>query len=235
MVINSDRRNLKQLDNCQKFAHRLSWNVRTWHELEGLTFCGQSTSLLFQSSKWWQTNKFRQCWETRPSIADWVHFKTRTLLTSLRTRNQSQEVSCVFWIVELLSQQPGCPGNKRQFHTVPHSLKLFLWKSDRVWMEYLLLICGTWLVEVLRSTNNNIQPNHEDNWETGAFSQFLKQDPKCQKKAKIEPCVWCGFCVLWNTFFSGWVSVVYFWRLRSSDQKDNQGTKSDDETRVKNP
>ena len=35
-------------------------------------------------------------WETRHSIADWVCFKTQTLLEILRTQSQLQEVSCVF-------------------------------------------------------------------------------------------------------------------------------------------
>ena len=34
-------------------------------------------------------------WERRHSTVDWVHFKTQTLLTTLKTRNQPQEESCV--------------------------------------------------------------------------------------------------------------------------------------------
>ena len=36
-------------------------------------------------------------WETRYSVADWVCFKTQTLLAMLRTQNQPQEVSCYYW------------------------------------------------------------------------------------------------------------------------------------------
>ena len=48
------------------------------------------------------TNDFRQYCHvgTRYSIADWVCFKTQTLLAILRTRNQPREVSCVSLEVE---------------------------------------------------------------------------------------------------------------------------------------
>ena len=46
MTIMSKRRSLNQLDNCQKYAHILSWNACTWHELVGQTSYGQWTNLL---------------------------------------------------------------------------------------------------------------------------------------------------------------------------------------------
>ena len=46
MTINSSRKNSNHLEIFfQKFAHTLSWNACNWHELEDLTFSGQSTSL----------------------------------------------------------------------------------------------------------------------------------------------------------------------------------------------
>ena len=47
-------------------------------------------------------------WETRHSIAEWVYSKTQTLLATLKTRNQRQEESCVFSVVEHLFQSVGC-------------------------------------------------------------------------------------------------------------------------------
>ena len=41
---NSSRKNSNQLENCQKFPHKLSWNDCTWHELVDLTSCGQSVN-----------------------------------------------------------------------------------------------------------------------------------------------------------------------------------------------
>ena len=37
MIINSNRRNLNQSENCQKFARKLSLNACIWHELDDLT------------------------------------------------------------------------------------------------------------------------------------------------------------------------------------------------------
>ena len=37
----SRRRNWNQLENCQKYALKLSSNASTWPELLDLTFCGQ--------------------------------------------------------------------------------------------------------------------------------------------------------------------------------------------------
>ena len=45
----SNRRNSNQLENCLKFAHKLSWIACIWDELDDLTFCGQSTSMRDQS------------------------------------------------------------------------------------------------------------------------------------------------------------------------------------------
>ena len=76
VIINSNRKKSNLLENYQKFAHKLSWNACTWHELEDLTFYGQSTSLQDQSqsglrhetddqqARWisyiHQTNEYRQ-------------------------------------------------------------------------------------------------------------------------------------------------------------------------------
>ena len=38
--INSNKRNWNHLENCQKFAHKLSWHACTWQELDDLTSCG---------------------------------------------------------------------------------------------------------------------------------------------------------------------------------------------------
>ena len=66
-------------------------------------------------------------WETWRSIADWVCFKTQTLLAILRTQNQPQEESCVFLEVEHLFLSVGCARNKLLSRTVLQSLRLFLW------------------------------------------------------------------------------------------------------------
>ena len=49
MITNTNRRNWNQLESCQKFAHKLSCNACTWHELDDLISLCLSTSLQDQS------------------------------------------------------------------------------------------------------------------------------------------------------------------------------------------
>ena len=79
-------------------------------------------------------------WETLHSIADWVCFKTQTLLETLRTQNQPQVVSCVFLEVELSSQSVEYVRNKLRFRTALQNLNHF----SGWWTTYGLLIFGTW-------------------------------------------------------------------------------------------
>ena len=52
MMINSSRKNSKQLEKCQKFAHKLSWNACTWRESEDIPW---SVNKLARSvTKWTQ-------------------------------------------------------------------------------------------------------------------------------------------------------------------------------------
>ena len=79
----SNRRNSNQLENYHKFAHILSWNACTWHELDELTSCGPWTSWQDQSigtadflhSSHKTISDTIVMWETRHSIVDWVWFK----------------------------------------------------------------------------------------------------------------------------------------------------------------
>ena len=44
MIINSSRKNSNLLQNCQKFAHKLSSSACTWHDLEDVTSQACETS-----------------------------------------------------------------------------------------------------------------------------------------------------------------------------------------------
>ena len=54
-----------------------------------------------------------------------------------------------------------------------------------------LLALDLWdiVIEVLRSTNNNVQAKHTSIQETGAESPFQNQDPKCQKTKRLINCL----------------------------------------------
>ena len=46
MIITSKKKKMDQLENCPQFAHKLFWNVYTWHVLGDLIFNGLWTNLL---------------------------------------------------------------------------------------------------------------------------------------------------------------------------------------------
>ena len=152
-ITSSSRQNSNQLENCQKFAHKLSGNACTWHDLDDLTSCAQSISLGDQSQNGLRhvTDAWQGCfltfiiqtisdnivmWETWHNIADWVYFKTQTLLEILRTQKSTLGgVLCMFGTRTFVSQSVGCARNKLLSRTVPQSLRSFLWMLDNVWKE----------------------------------------------------------------------------------------------------
>ena len=88
-----ERGTLNQLENCQKYAHKLRWHACTWHDLDDPASCGLWTSLQDQSQNglrlatddwqdWFRTFVTQMTsdsiviWETRLSIVDLVCSKT---------------------------------------------------------------------------------------------------------------------------------------------------------------
>ena len=118
------------------------------------------------------------------SIADWICSKTQTLLATFRTRNQLQEVSCLFLEVEHLFQSVGCARSKLLCRTVvPESEVVSLDAGLR--MDGLLAL-DLWdvVIEVLHSANGTVQPKHNSIQETGATLHSKIKTLKYQKKAK---------------------------------------------------
>ena len=92
---------------------------------------------------------------------------------------------------------------------------------DYVWMGYLLLIFATMVIEVLRSTNNTVQPKHKSMQETGATLHSKTKTQNVKRRQKVEQLNDVDYVPTNHTFFSILASVVYFWRQRSRDQKYN--------------
>ena len=122
MITISRRRNWNQLENCQKYAHKLSSHACTWHELVDVMFFGQWTNLLDQSQNgrelvtdawliWFHTfitqvtagNLVIK--ETRLSIVDWVYPQTQILLVTLKIHNQTQENLVHLWKSSICSHK----------------------------------------------------------------------------------------------------------------------------------
>ena len=129
---------------------------------------------------------------------DFIH-SSRKLLTSalstdfisrlrlcgrpLRTLNKPWEESYVSSEVEHLSPSVGCARNKRQYPTVPQSLKSSRWMLDCAWVECLLSIFGTVVIEVLHSTNNTAR---QSKLAQGNLRTAGNHSPTVKRKREIE-------------------------------------------------
>ena len=68
MITNSRRKNLNQLENCQKYAHKLSCNAWNWHGLVDQTFYGLSHKLARAVTKWTQA-----CHRRSARLISYIH------------------------------------------------------------------------------------------------------------------------------------------------------------------
>ena len=185
MTIISKKKNWNPWETCQNHAVKLFWNACTWHVLEDLIFYGQRTNLHDRSQNGpklvtndylvWSltfvihvTTDNIVMWETLHNNAGWDCFRTLILPEILRTQNQPQEVSCAFWEAEHLSQSAGCARDKLLSRTVLHSLRLFLWMPDCVWMGCLLSNLWDILIEV--------QPKHTSH--LSLWQAMQRKDPQ---------------------------------------------------------
>ena len=97
-------------------------------------------------------------WVARLSVVNWVYSKTRTLLVTLRTRNQPREESYVSSEVEQLSPSVGCARSTHQYPTVLHNLNLIpgcRFTHGRTTCSRPRCV----VIEVLRSTNATATQN----------------------------------------------------------------------------
>ena len=104
MIIIPNKKNSNQLENCQKFARKLSWigvnklarAVNKWTQA-----CDRRLARLISYIAQTISDNIVM-WETRHSIAGFFFFKTPTLLVISKTQSQLQDVSCAFLEVEHL-------------------------------------------------------------------------------------------------------------------------------------
>ena len=126
MAINSNRKNLNQSEKYHNFAHKIvfkmlalgtKWKTRhsvvcqqtckSSHKMDSGTRQTTSKIDFIHSSHKWQPT-ILSMWVTQQTTVDWVYFKTRTLLATVRTRNQLRGESYVTSEAEHLSPSVGC-------------------------------------------------------------------------------------------------------------------------------
>ena len=100
-----------------------------------------------------------------------------------------------------------------------------------------LLALDLWdtVTEVLRSTNNTVQPNHSGLKETCARPKSKTKTPTDNRRQKVDQVSKVDYVTTKANSSQGESQLYIFWRQWSCHQNDYQRTKSNDETLVKNP
>ena len=230
---------LNLLENCQRFARKLSWNTWTWHELDylrHLVVSKQACKISSQNGPTHVTNDW-QGWfpffitrmtivnivmsETRHSTADWVCSKTQTFAGDLEdSKSTSGEVLCILGSRTFVPVSWMCKKRTSVSHSSTESQVLPLDAGLRM-VGLPPLDLWDIVIEVSHSTEDHIQPKHSSHQETGAVLDSKNQDSTCHKKTEGWPIEWRGSRTHQHTFYSIRVSAVHFWRQRSCDQDDN--------------
>ena len=132
-MIKSNRKNLNQSENYQKFAHK-SFLKGTWHELEDLTFCGPWTSLQDQSQ-----NGLRRATKSLARLISYIHHANDFPRLKICWRSWWLEINLRRSLVYLSKQNISSWSwmCKKRYPTALQDLKSFLW-MDCEWMDYLL-------------------------------------------------------------------------------------------------
>ena len=142
-------------------------------------------------------------WVTRHSVADWVYFRTRTLLATLRTRTQPRRRGLMYLRKpNICHHQLDVQETNVHFTTGLQSLKSFLWMLDCAWMDCLLFIFGDMAIGPRRLVRDR-RPFHQK-------KKNKTNTPTEKRKREIEEFVNCGLRTHQHTFFSRRVSVVHF-------------------------
>ena len=122
-------------------------------------------------------------WATQLSIVDWVYFKTQTLLATLKTQNQPLGETCVSSEVEHLFPSVGCARGKLLSRTESEIISL----DAGLRMDGILAL-DLWnvVIDVLRSTNNTVKPNHDSIRETSARPNLKTKTPTDKRKQEAD-------------------------------------------------
>ena len=190
MIINLSRKNSNQLENFLKSARNLSWNARTWHELVDQTFCGRLTNLQDQS-----LNGLRHVTDDKHHVGNtsqhcrWGLFQDSDFAGDLEhSKSNSGGVLCFFGSRTFVPVSWMCKKQSSVSHSSTESEIISLDAGLR--MDGVLAL-DLWdiVIEVLRSTNNTVKPNHDSTRENCARQNTKR---KTQKKAQGWSIVWCG-------------------------------------------
>ena len=209
MIINLSRKISNLLDNCQKFAHTLSWNACTWHEFDDLTFLWSVNKLARSATK-----MDSSMWPTI-SEADFLHSSHKRFPTILSCGKHGPALQTGF-----VSRLRLCWWSWRLNINLWWSLVSF-WKYNisssqldvqetdcclaqfyKVWdyfsgcrIAYGWVTCswflghGDWSSTLDQQQCPTQTYTHSGNW---CDSSFQNQGPESQKKTEGWSIEWCG-------------------------------------------
>ena len=235
MVTISRKRNLNQLETCQKYAHKLSWNACTWHELVDLTFFGHVNKLARSVNKWTGA-----CDKRLARLISYIHHTSDSPQychvgnTAQRCRlGLLQDSDFCWWpwrfkinlgkdLVYLLrsnicvSVSWMCQKQTSVSHTSTESLIITLDAGFRI---NGLPALDLWdvVMEVLQSSKSTESATHEA---PGNCSRTHKSKPKQKVNRDVDQLSHVDYHQK-RKFLSRRVSVVHLWRQWSSDQNDH--------------
>ena len=157
-----------RLENCQKYAHKLSWNAlylarigrpdtpRSVNQLaRAVTKLDRSLRQTFSS---FGLPTMLSCGQhgLALSIASFPRLRVCWWLWRFRINLTGNLTH--FWKSKRLFLSVRCARNKRQHTTVLQNQKSFRWMLDCEWMDYLLLIYGLWWTKCYV---HRTVPNHQ--------------------------------------------------------------------------
>ena len=252
MITISWKRNWNQLENCRKYAHKLSWNACTWHELVDLTFYGQWINLhdRLQNGPKLVTNAWIDLfhtfiahvntdnivmWVILLNNADWDCCKIPTLQEILRTENPLLEEHCAFF-------------GSHTFVPISWMCKKQTWVShSSTESEIISLDAGLRLdgipaldsSDLIVSVLGNTTQNHDRTERPVVSTSEIWSPPHTIHKRKQSRRVINDLdnvdFIPSNVQSSHQEALLCVWRQRSSDQDDHKGKTPDNETCFQNP
>ena len=222
-ITTSRRKNLNQLENYQKYAHKLSWNAcmvcqqtcKSSHKMDATgvwqywfhTFITQmTTDTIFM-------------WATRLSIVDWVFFRDPDFAGDPEDSiSTSGGVLCIFGSRTYVSISWMCKKQTSVSHSSTESEIISLDAGLRMDGPLALDLWDA-VIEVLRSTNSTKRPirvatgNHSSNKTMTTTPTSVVSGNKDRERSNrdVDQLSHVDY-VLTFTFFSRPVSVVHLWR-----------------------
>ena len=125
-------------------------------------------------------------WVIRHNIVDWVYFKAQTWRADLEdSKSTSERILCIFGSRTFVSTSWMCKKQTSVSHGSTQSEIISLDAGSRMDGSPALDLWDV-VIEVLRSTNNTVKPNHDSIRESCARPNPKTKTPTNKRKHKVD-------------------------------------------------